>query len=142
MEVLHLREDYGRSSRGQSDSSVAGRKAALEVLDRCLFLQDKAAFARLSDQVLCDPGFYAQFGDYIVNHAVSSTSKTGDSALMCNTVLGYLSHVKEAAKGKTENRTLGKVFWKDTTWYITLRASLKKKVEERCIKTAQPISEK
>ena len=136
-----LRDNFGLSTKGQSESSIAGRRAALEMLNLCLFAQGKASFGRTAEVSLCDPGFYAQFCDYAVNHAVSSTAKT-DSALMCGTILGYLSHVKEAAKEKTEGEEPGKTFWKDIGWYTTLRAQTELSVKQRCINTAQPISKK
>jgi len=138
---LTLSEDFGLSGRGQSDSTVANRKAALEMLNRCLFQQGKASSERVCDESLCDPGFYAQFSDYVVNHAVSAT-KDGDSALMNNTILGYLSQVKEWAKDKTQGREPGRTFWKNVGWYTTLRQQITAKVQTRCIQTAQPISEK
>ena len=137
-----LRDDYGLSNRGQSESTIAGRKAALEMLNLCLYAQGKASFERQGNEILCDPGFYAQFCDYAVNHAVSSTAKSTDSALMCGTILGYLSHVKEAAKEKTERIEPGKTFWKDIGWYNTLRSQLQLKVQQRCINTATPIAKK
>jgi len=62
--------------------------------------------------------------------------------LMCGTILGYLSHVKEAAKEKTEHEEPGKTFWKEVGWYTTLRAKTELSVKQRCINTAQPISKK